>query len=299
MKTSRLIPLLLLITLFTSRGQAQVAPGDSPELNTLRLRYKSELQTARLPIRTRYVAALSSLLQAKTATRNTEAAAAIQNAIAAANGKPALLPAGTPSADLTGLMDRAAVELQTAVEVIQARYVAALEPLETYFTQRNNPSAATGVRSEINAIKAPPAACMPSVSNENPMGTATLMPRWNLAKLPAKQTKAGYGEVTMNGDVVSAHASSRIVYTLPRGVTKFVATGKAMDEEGEKNGTWRYIIKVDGKEVFRSDALIDTKNLKVPIEAKIPLNALEMELIIDSMGSIRNDHSGWAAPVLE
>lgn len=168
-------PLILVLALLASHAFAQtppVAPPDSPELKTQKLRYTSDLQAAREPIRARYVTALGALLQAKKGAGDLDAAIAIDNAIAAAKGKPGSESPGMPCEELLALKGRTTVEMQTALEAIQTRYLAALEALQVSFTQRGNLTAALAVRNEVKAIKEASPNSSSAVSNENPLGVA-------------------------------------------------------------------------------------------------------------------------------
>lgn len=119
----------------------------------------------------------------------------------------------------------------------------------------------------------------------------------NATKLPIKESSVGFGQLNVSDDMIQAHAPSRVVFEIPRGSAKFSATGISWDEDSSRNGTWLYIVKIDGKQVFRSKALREYRNLKVPISVNIPVGAKEIELLTDTMGDGRSDHSAWESPM--
>jgi hypothetical protein len=120
-----------------------------------------------------------------------------------------------------------------------------------------------------------------------------------VTSLPVKESNVGYGELRLANDTIAAHAASRVVYDIPPGVRAFSAFGISSDEESKKNGTWRYIVKVDGKKLFVSRALKEFKDLKVPINVSFPVGSKVIELITDPMNDGRSDHSAWASPVFQ
>jgi len=136
----------------------------------------------------------------------------------------------------------------------------------------------------------------------------------SLLDLPVKEYKVGFGDlwigrnldkrkVFVQGketeDYLFAHASSRIKYEIPAGVTKFEAWGVRTHGDENVFGSWFYIVKIDGKEVFRSKPLVEYETYEIPISVPIPQGSKELELIIDNMTNGFADHSIWALPKLK
>ena len=134
---------------------------------------------------------------------------------------------------------------------------------------------------------------------------------FSLLDLPVKDYRVGFADlwvgknvddrkVLLNGqpctEYLFSHAPSRVVFDIPPGVTSFSAYG--IGTTGDKNvvGTWIYIVKVDGKEVFQSKPLVDYPTPQIPIQAAIPAGSKEIELIIDHMKNSFCDHAIWAVP---
>ena len=90
-----------------------------------------------------------------------------------------------------------------------------------------------------------------------------------------------------------AHAPSSLKYRIPSGATAFKAVG----------GCWNYytsdlsfIVKIDGKEMFRSHTLEKYPDLQVPVFVKLPPKAKEIELLIDDQGRMSGKWSMWCWP---
>ncbi|MDX2081098.1 MAG: NPCBM/NEW2 domain-containing protein [Terrimicrobiaceae bacterium] len=133
----------------------------------------------------------------------------------------------------------------------------------------------------------------------------------SLLELPVKEYKVGFGDlwigrnldkrkVTVQGketeDYLFAHASSRVKYDIPAGVSRFEAWGVRTNGDENVFGSWFYIVKIDGKEVFRSKPLVDYETYEIPISVEIPAGSKELELVIDNMTNGFADHSIWALP---
>jgi hypothetical protein len=97
-------------------------------------------------------------------------------------------------------------------------------------------------------------------------------------------------------DYLFAHAPSHILYEIPPGVTAFEAWGVKTQGDDNVFGSWIYIVKIDGKEVFRSNPLVDYYTYEVPIKIRFPAGSKEIELIIDDLSNRFADHSIWALP---
>lgn len=136
----------------------------------------------------------------------------------------------------------------------------------------------------------------------------------SLLDLTVKEYKVGFADlwigknvdrrkVVLQGkeieDYLFAHASSRILYDIPAGVTKFEAWGIRTQGDDNVFGSWFYIVKIDGTEVFRSKPLVEYETYEIPISVAIPAGAKEIELIIDNMTNGFADHSIWALPVFK
>lgn len=133
----------------------------------------------------------------------------------------------------------------------------------------------------------------------------------NLIDLPIKQSQVGAGELTIGANwdqypvflkgkeinnYIFAHASSWILYDIPAGMTSFSAWGVRVHPDDNVQGSWFYVVKIDGQEAFRSNPLMNYVNCEVPINVSIPSGSKQIELIVDSMGDIFADHSVWALP---
>lgn len=133
----------------------------------------------------------------------------------------------------------------------------------------------------------------------------------SLLDLPVLEYKVGFADlwfgknvdnrtVMLHGketeDYIFAHAPSRVLYAIPAGVTSFQAWGVRTHGDSNVVGTWVYIVKIDDKEVFRSEPLEHYQNHEVPISVGIPAGAKIIELVIDDLTNNYADHSIWAAP---
>jgi hypothetical protein len=136
----------------------------------------------------------------------------------------------------------------------------------------------------------------------------------SLLDLPVKEYKVGFGDlwigknlthsrVLVQGqetkDYLFAHAPSRIIYQIPGDASSFSAWGVRIDGDDNVYGSWFYIVKIDGKEVFRSKPLVDYEAYEIPIHVSIPKGSKEIELVIDDMGNNFADHSIWAVPTFK
>lgn len=136
----------------------------------------------------------------------------------------------------------------------------------------------------------------------------------SVLELPAKDYKVGFGDLWVGENVdgrkvllqgreieeyLFAHAPSRIVYDIPAGMTSFSAWGVRTEGDDNVVGSWIYLVKIDGKEVFRSKPLVDYQTYEIPIAVNIPSGSKEIELIVDDMRNKFSDHSIWALPTLK
>jgi hypothetical protein len=136
----------------------------------------------------------------------------------------------------------------------------------------------------------------------------------NILDLPVLDYKVGFADLWIGRNVsdrkvllhnreiqdyLFAHPPSRIRYAIPPGVSTFTAWGVRTDGDSNVVGTWFYIVKIDGKEAFRSEPLVEYKNYTVPISVRIPPGSRGIELIIDNMGNGFCDHAIWALPTFQ
>lgn len=97
---------------------------------------------------------------------------------------------------------------------------------------------------------------------------------------------------------IFAHAPSRLLYKIPPGFRQFTAVGIKPSGDGNLNSDWIYIVKADGKEIFRSGSLADDPDGQIEVVAALPSGAKTIELIVEDMQSTYADHSIWAYPTL-
>lgn len=104
---------------------------------------------------------------------------------------------------------------------------------------------------------------------------------------------------------IFTHADSEIVFAVPRGVTKFTAIGTMPNyQRNSRNvngfevldGSWNYIVIIDGIQVFESEPLCAYLKKQIPIEVEIPENAKYLTLKTLMLGDGNCDHSIWAEP---
>jgi hypothetical protein len=136
----------------------------------------------------------------------------------------------------------------------------------------------------------------------------------SLLNLPVKEYQVGYGDLWVGqnvdknkvylhekqiSDYLFAHASSRVVYDIPEGFRSFNAWGVRPKSNKVVAGSWIYIVKMDGDEVFRSGPLSSYDSFELPINVPIPAGTKTIELITDNMTNGYADHSIWAKPVFK
>ena len=79
-------------------------------------------------------------------------------------------------------------------------------------------------------------------------------------------------------------------------MTEFTAVGTLARGNPKVGGTWKYIVEVDGKQVYTSKPLKDYNQMEVKISVKLPRNARELTLKVDSLENTIADWSVWANP---
>lgn len=127
-----------------------------------------------------------------------------------------------------------------------------------------------------------------------------------LDALDWSEASAGWGKVQRNLSIMEkpmtlggrtfsrglgAHATSRIVYSLPGGFATFAATiGKDQEVSG---GSVVFVVQADGREVFRSGAF---RNETPPQDISVRLaGAQKLALMVEDAGdNIMADHADWA-----
>ena len=149
------IRLFLIFVLATSTTVAQVAPSPTPpQLKTLKLRYESDLQTARQLLRARYTSALDTLVISITKSGNLDGAVAVQHESNTVKGKAGAVSTNVQVPEMNTLKSRYEADLQTASDTLQTRYITALTALQETFTKRGDLAGALAVRQEVAAAKA-------------------------------------------------------------------------------------------------------------------------------------------------
>ena len=178
-------------------------------------------------------------------------------------------------------------------------------------TKREELAKAWGIENQPPVAQQPaaPPKAIPPAPGSNARGTVSL-----LDLTPSKEPKIGFGSLKQGGErylgdavVVNgercnqwlgAHAPSRVVYAIPFGVKTFSAVGVRPDNQSIP-GSWRYMVRIDGNQVFRSKPLNEYRDFQVPIEVAVPMGAKTIELIVDELENFRNDHAVWALPVFK
>jgi hypothetical protein len=131
----------------------------------------------------------------------------------------------------------------------------------------------------------------------------------DLTTLKAKKAAAAHGGLGFNssdtGEVPSvagkecktyifAHAPSNLIYEIPAGTRFFLATGVRRAPRVE--GSWKYMVTVDGKMLWESKSLTTYEGFEVEIAVALPPGAKEIQLSTDTLGSDNGDHCVWAYP---
>lgn len=88
-----------------------------------------------------------------------------------------------------------------------------------------------------------------------------------------------------------AHASSKLIYQIPNGVTRFQARAAAPHSK-----SLTFEVLVDGKRKFKSKALSQYNHGFVDIDIKLSAASKQIELITDTMGDGTSDWSIWCTP---
>ena len=99
---------------------------------------------------------------------------------------------------------------------------------------------------------------------------------------------------TIVKSLIWAPAPSLLSYKIPVGMHFFTAVGANLPKTST---SFKYIINIDGEEVFESKELSSYEDKVAPFIVEIPSGSKTITLTIDEMGSNNNDHSVWANPM--
>ena len=207
---------------------------------------------------------------------------------------------------LKQLQDQRSKALMAAAEPINRGYVASVEQLLERASKAKDFDSVTKINEELKAFKLDLAS--------SSKATTAAKSAISLLDLPPKESKVGAGELVLGGTSfignsvlvdgqpctrwLGAHAPSRLVYAVPPGINTFTAIG--VHPKGTTNrGDWRYIIKIDGKEAFRSNSLKSYQQNQLKMRVTIPVASKEIELIVDEIKDYIGDHAIWALPTFQ
>lgn len=162
--------LLLTYLAFTTFALAQTEPED---LAKLRTSYQAAKLQATDPLTKRYVDSLHTLKLKYTQAGNLEGAVATDNELKVA-GDPfapeeAPAPAGKPTAlpeELGALRAKYRTAKDLAIDPLTAKYVAALDPMKTKYTQLGNLPAALAIDNELKLFQKTQATATKPVQQE-------------------------------------------------------------------------------------------------------------------------------------
>lgn len=148
----------------------------------------------------------------------------------------------------------------------------------------------------------------PATGPQTPTAGAAI----DITALTAKSAMVGWGAFGVNTNdnnvqvnvkgkdckqYLYAHAPSTVVYEVPPGSRFFSAVGAKLDRNAANvTGTWKYIVMVDGKNVYESKSLSDYKGFEVDISVPLPPGAREIQLKVDPLSDYISDWAIWAYP---
>ena len=90
-----------------------------------------------------------------------------------------------------------------------------------------------------------------------------------------------------------------MIYDVPPGSRTFTAVGARLDKNNAGiQGTWKYVVMVDGKKLYESKSLTDYKGMEVEISVPLPPGAKELQLKVDPLADFLTDWAIWANPSL-
>jgi len=136
----------------------------------------------------------------------------------------------------------------------------------------------------------------------------------DLTTLTPKSAAVGWGAFGVNSNDMNvqvnvkgkdckqylwAHAPSTVIYDIPPGSRTFTAVGARLDKNNAGiQGTWKYVVMVDGKKLYESKSLTDYKGMEVEISVPLPPGAKELQLKVDPLADFLTDWAIWANPSL-
>ena len=105
------------------------------------------------------------------------------------------------------------------------------------------------------------------------------------------------GESIAAKPFIFAHANSKLEYDLKRGLSQFEFSTGLDDSGGVDWGSVEYVVRGDGKELFRS-AIV--RALEPPQRHSVSVRGVRrLELLVTDAGDgISSDEAYWIAPVL-
>lgn len=117
---------------------------------------------------------------------------------------------------------------------------------------------------------------------------------------PQMNETVEHGKITLDKESfrygIGSHASSNIVYKLPKNFDKFHAVIGLDDESACGDGVY-FAVRGDGNNLYRSDRMYSTQKTSIDIDIS---GIRELELILDQGGKDRDcDHGDWANAWLE
>ena len=86
---------------------------------------------------------------------------------------------------------------------------------------------------------------------------------------------------------------SQLTYNIPPFAKWFTAIGGRLPGT---SSSFKFIVEIDGSRVFESKPLSEYEKRQVEVNVEIPPESFRIELRIDELGNINNDHSLWAYP---
>ena len=193
-------------------------------------------------------------------------------------------------------LEKAKKQRDENVLELTKKYRGILEKIMTMHTKEGKLEKALKVRSEIEILDKMLNSGKPEVVKEESVvdkaeevdlkkaGTVRLL------GLNAVSSKAYRYKI--EADAIFAHAPSRLVYDIPKNARMFTALGMPTNNSDSSKGKYAYVVKVDGKELFRG---VSHRNI-VEIEVKLPFGAKQIELIGDPMGVNFQDGTRWKYP---
>jgi hypothetical protein len=315
----KMLPLIIFLT----SSLLGLAEDDFPVLSLQRKKWEEARITAQAKVDKSYLLRLQELKKDSVKKGDLDAARAFDKAIKGeAKGDE------DEPATLTKMRTARAKALETAFKPIDKKYWEDLKLLKGYTQRQGDLEKMEVVIAEINKVTAPYA----NQNKASPKDANTSLftkPREekvqaiSLTKLKPFREKVhnndfkvyneenpfdgisygapGYQPPTVKGKIVysfikvTPSAGGAILsYKIPDGMTYFTAVGANLPKTST---SFKYIISIDGEEVFESKQLGSYEGNVAPFIVEIPRASKGLTLAIDEMGSNNNDHSVWANPM--